>query len=138
MTDTYTKPLPAIGDENRPFWDGALKGHLCMQKCRACGHIRYPVNIVCTACLSEEADWVPLSGKGTVFSYIVFHQIYNPAFAKDVPYNVALIQLDEGPRMFSNVVGVRNDKVKVGDRVEAVFDRVTEDVAIPRFRPVEA
>jgi uncharacterized OB-fold protein len=85
--------------------------------------------------LSEDAEWVTLSGKGTVFSFIVFHQVYNQAFAKDVPYNVALIQLDEGPRMFSNVVGVPNDAVKVGDRVEAVFEKATETVTIPRFRP---
>ncbi len=69
-----------------------------------------------------------------MFSYIVFHQSYNPAFAQDIPYNVALVQLEEGPRMYSNIVGVANDKVKVGDQLEIVFDPVTSEITIPRFR----
>jgi uncharacterized OB-fold protein len=69
-----------------------------------------------------------------VFSYIVFHQVYNQAFRQDVPYNVALVQLAEGPRMYSNVVGVPNEAVKVGDALEVVFDPVTPEITIPRFR----
>jgi uncharacterized OB-fold protein len=69
-----------------------------------------------------------------VFSSIVFHQVYHAGFAKDVPYNVSLIQLEEGPRMISNVVGLPPDQVKVGDKVEVTFDAVTEEVTIPRFR----
>lgn len=138
MSETYDKPLPTITPETEPFWTAARNGKLSMQKCCGCSHVRYPVNAVCPRCLSEETEWVDLSGKGSVFSYIVFHQVYNQAFAKDVPYNVALIQLDEGPRMFSNVVGVPNDAVKVGDRVEAVFEKATDTVTIPRFRPASA
>lgn len=134
MSETYSKPLPTITDENRPFWEATARHELRMQKCVHCGHIRYPINIVCTKCLSEETEWVPLSGRGEVYSYIVFHQVYNQNFAEDVPYNVALVQLEEGPRMFSNIVETPNDQVKVGDRVEAVFDKVTDAITIPRFR----
>jgi hypothetical protein len=134
MTD-YAKPLPILSDDNRPFWQATKKNELRMQQCLDCRHIRYPINHVCPKCLSEKAEWKQLSGRGEVFSYIVFHQVYHPGFAKDVPYNVAMIQLEEGPRMISNVVGVPVDQVKVGDKVEAVFDPVTEDITVPRFSP---
>jgi len=133
MSD-YRKPLPELTAENRPFWEACRHGRLSMQKCRACGHIRYPISIVCPECLSEQTDWIDLSGKGEVLSRLVFHQVYHKAFAADVPYNVVLVQLDEGPRMFSNVVGVPNEAVQVGMRVAVTFDPVTPDVTIPRFR----
>lgn len=132
---TYAKPLPTIDDGNRPFWQAAQQGTLMLQKCGECGHIRYPINHVCPRCLSDRLDWVALSGRGTVYSSIVFHQVYHQAFALDVPYNVSLIQLEEGPRMFSNVVGMPPSDVKVGDAVTVTFDPVTPEVSIPRFKP---
>lgn len=134
MSD-YAKPLPTLTEENRPFWEACREGHLSLQKCGACGHLRYPISRFCPECLSEETAWERLSGRGTVFSYIVLHRAYHPGFKDDVPYNVALVQLDEGPRMFSNIVGVPNDAVRVGDAVQAVFEPVTPEVTIPRFRP---
>lgn len=131
------KPLPVITPENRPFWDGCKANELRLQQCVDCRHIRYPLNPVCPICLSAATDWVKMSGRGTVFSYIVFHQVYHPAYKDDVPYNVALVQLDEGPRMFSNVVGASNDAVKVGAALQVVFDPVTPEVTLPRFRLAE-
>jgi uncharacterized OB-fold protein len=134
MSTEYTKPLPVVEDWNRPFWDAIHGGELRMQRCADCGRIRYPISSICSDCLSSEYEWTELSGRGEIMSYIVVHQVYNKAFADDVPYNVALIQLDEGPRMFSNIIGVSNDVPKVGDRVSIVYDRVTGDVTIPRFK----
>jgi uncharacterized protein len=137
MTTTspgYDKPLPVLEELNAPFWQAAKRGELAMQQCDDCGHVRYPIAHVCPKCLSERYQWKTLSGRGTVYSSIVFHQVYNPAFAQDVPYNVSLIQLEEGPRMISNVVGVAPADVKVGDAVEVAFDAVTSEVSIPRFR----
>jgi len=131
----YNKPLPAINDENRPFWDGCRAHRLMMQKCRHCSHIRYPIQAVCPECLSEEVDWIVLSGRGEVLSRMVFHRAYHPGFKEDIPYNVVLVQLDEGPRIFSNVVGVDNAAVQVGMEVAVVFDDVTPEVTIPRFTP---
>jgi len=136
MSTEYSKPLPELNDFNRPFWEACRNNRLELQKCSDCSHIRYPVSHVCPECLSEAHEWVKVSGRGTVWSSIVFHQVYNKAFAADVPYNVAMIQLDEGPRMISNVVGVPPSQVKVGDVVEVIFDAVTPEVSIPRFRPV--
>ena len=90
---------------------------------------------MCPDCLSDQSEWMDLSGKGEVLSRIVFHQVYHKAFVGDVPYNVVLVQLDEGPRMFSNVIGVPNDQVQVGMRVVVTFDPVTPEVTIPRFQP---
>lgn len=140
MVDTaplYAKPLPTLNEENRPFWDGAREGNLRMQQCSTCGHIRFPISHVCPDCLSYEFKWKNLSGRGEVFAYIVYHKLYNKAFAADLPYNVALVQLEEGPRMYSNIVGCNNDAVKVGDKVEAVFEAVTPEITIPKFRLVE-
>ncbi len=135
MNQPYAKPVPTVDDLNRPFWQGCLNNRLMLQTCSACGHVRYPIAAYCPECLSEDAIWTPMSGRGAVFSSIVFHQVYHPAFKDDVPYNVSLIQLDEGPRMVSNVVGIPPEAVKVGDRVEVLFDQVTDGLCIPRFRP---
>ena len=129
-----SRPLPILDDSNRPFWEAARQGVLRMQRCDDCGHVRYPISHVCPQCLSSGLKWVDLSGRGTVMSSIVFHQVYHPAFASEVPYNVSLVQLEEGPRMFSNVVGVSPSSVRVGDSVQVVFDPVSEDISLPRFR----
>lgn len=129
----YEKPLPEIGEENGPFWEGTRNEQLLLQRCTSCAHLRYPVSRYCPECLEEGHEWTAVSGRGEVYSSIVFHQTYDKAFAGDVPYNVSLIQLDEGPRMFSNVVGLPPDEVEVGDRVRVVFDPVTEQVTLPRF-----
>ena len=133
---TYDKPLPSLDEANKPFWAAARERKLALQHCGNCGKPRYPISHVCPHCLSEEYEWKAVSGCGTVYSSIVFHQIYNQAFAGDAPYNVSLIQLEEGPRMISNVVGIAPSEVKVGDRVQVMFDPVTPEISIPRFQRV--
>jgi uncharacterized OB-fold protein len=135
MSDEVAKPLPTITDENREFWDGARAGVLRLQRCAQCGHVRNPVQALCPRCLSDEFTWTDLSGRGSVFSKVVYHRAFHPAYRGDVPYNVVIVQLEEGPRMFSNVVD-HND-FEVGDPVEVVFDHVTDEVTVPRFRLVE-
>lgn len=127
--------LPVITDVNRPFWDAAAAGVLKVQLCGG-GHLRYPIAPWCPECLDENIEWVPLSGSGTILSVLVFHRAYHPAWADRVPYNVVLVQLDEGPRMFSNVLPFGAIDVQVGDRVAVAFN-VEHGVAIPRFTRVE-
>ena len=79
-----------------------------------------------------------MSGLGKVFSFVTYHRVYHPAFASDVPYVVALVELKEGPRLLTNIVGVPPDKVACEMRVQVVFDDYGEDVAVPKFTPVEA
>jgi uncharacterized OB-fold protein len=129
---------PVVDDDNRPFWEGALAGELRIQRCGACGHLRYPVQGHCPRCLSEDATWVTLSGRGEVLARVTYHQAFHPAWKDATPYDVVLVQLDEGPRMFSNILGSPPGVTAVGDRVEAVFERVRDDLAIPRFRRAAA
>jgi uncharacterized protein len=140
MNETTTKPVPQITELTRPFWDAAAKGELRMQKCRACGHIRFPIGPVCTSCLSDESEWVRLSGMGFVLSHLVFHRAYSPAWKAHVPYSVGMVQLDEGPRMFTDIVDPERKHIDddlVGRRVEALFDAIAEGIAVPRFKVVE-
>ncbi len=131
----YDKPLPEMTDENRPFWASCAEGRLSLQRCDACGQLRYPIAPVCPRCLATGFAWTAVSGRGRVFSYVVFHQVYHRAFQGDVPYNVALVQLDEGPFMFSNVVGIPNEDLRCDMPVSVVFERVSDGVTLPRFRP---
>lgn len=135
MNGANQRPLPTITDLNRPFWDACARHELRMQRCTRCGHIRWPIEGVCPRCLSREADWIVLSGRGTVFSFVVFHRAYHPAFSNDVPYNVALVELEEGPLMISNVIGVAPDAVYIGMPVEVVFVEIAPGIWLPKFRP---
>jgi hypothetical protein len=138
VTDTApAKPLPTITDENRPFWDGCAAGELRMQQCTSCGHIRFPIQPLCPRCLGTEFTWRALSGRGEVFARVVYHRAFHPAYAQDVPYNVVLVQLAEGPRMYSNVVGTPNEEIRVGDALAVVFDEVADGIHVPRFRPAD-
>ena len=116
---------------------GALAGELRVQRCDACGHLRYPVQGLCPLCLADRATWTSLSGLGTVLARVTYHQAFHPAWKDATPYDVVLVQLDEGPRMFSNLLGSVPGTVGVGDRVAVTFDRVRDDLAIPRFRRVD-
>jgi len=129
------KPLPRPSEDSAPFWESAFKGELRMQKCSDCGHVRFPPAVLCARCLSEQAEWVKLSGRGTVYSWIVVHQSQHPAFNADVPYNVAIVELEEGPRMHTNIVGCMNDQISIGMPVEVAFEKVDVDTALVKFRP---
>ncbi|HEY2916254.1 MAG TPA: OB-fold domain-containing protein [Candidatus Limnocylindrales bacterium] len=128
--------LPAIHDGNRPFWDGCLAGELRLQVCDACGHIRYPISEICPRCLSSTSHWAPMSGAGEIVSWIRFRHAYNPAWADRLPYNVVLVQLPEGPRLFGNVEPLDADDLAVGDAVRVVFTPAADGIAVPRWRLV--
>jgi uncharacterized OB-fold protein len=133
---TVFQPVPAATELTEPFWAGGLSGELRLQRCGACGHIRYPVSTICPECWSADYAWTAMSGRGTVQSYIVFARAYHEAWAGQVPYTVALIELDEGPVLISNVVGVEPAAVRVGQPVAAVFERRSTAAALPQFTPV--
>lgn len=131
----YQKPVPVRTEENAPYWDSAKAHALKMQRCRACELMRYPCARFCPRCLSEAAEWQELSGHGTLYSFIVVHQRYDPSFAEDLPYNVAIIELEEGPRLVSNVVDCANAELRIGMPVQLTYDDVTEEFTLPKFRP---
>jgi uncharacterized OB-fold protein len=134
---TYSKPLPCITPATQPFWDATRIGQLTVQRCGACGKLRYPPARICDECLSEAADWVPVSGRGTVWSFCEFHRPYFKGFEAELPYNVALVRLDEGPRLYTNLVGIATADIRCGMRVAAVFEAVTDEVTLVKFAPLE-
>jgi uncharacterized protein len=131
----YEKPLPRPEIERKPFWDYCRKHELRVQKCTACGHLNSPSTVYCPKCLADSFEWVKLSGKGKVFSFAVVRQPYHKAFANDLPYVIAAIELEEGPRVMSNIVGCKPETIKIDMPVEVQFDDVTEEVTLPRFKP---
>ena len=134
----YAKPLPEITPEMAPFWEAARQHRLVVQRCRGCGTARFPARDQCSTCLSRESEWAPVSGRGTVFSFAVMHQVYHPGFAAEVPYALVMIELEEGGRLISNLVECPVSDVVVGMPVEVVFDDVTPEVTLPKFRPRRA
>jgi uncharacterized OB-fold protein len=131
----YTKPLPVRTEENAPFWDSAKRHALEMQQCGGCGRFRYPVAEYCPRCLSPEFEWQPVSGKAELYSFIIVHQRYDPSFADDLPYNVAVVELEEGPRLVSNIVGIPNGEIRVGMPLSITYEDVTEEFTLPKFQP---
>ncbi len=117
-----------------PFWDSLQQGKLKLPCCCACGHWLFPIGPCCTNCLSDDLEWKELSGKGEVWSYIVYHHAFAPEFKDKLPYNVAIVKLDEGPRLISNITGIANDDIRNGMRVSAQFDAVDESHTLLRFR----
>jgi len=134
MTDPQ-KPIPAITPQLAPFLEGAKRQELIIQKCGECGTYRFPPRDLCSACLSNKSAWAKVSGKGIVFSFTIMHQVYHPGFAAEVPYAVVLVQLDEGPRITSNLVGVSPRNIRIGMPVTAVFEEVSDEVTLPKFAP---
>jgi len=132
----YKKPLPQPTPWSKPFWAGCKKHELLIQKCKDCQrHIFYP-KLFCPLCLSPNLEWVKVSGRGKIYSYTVVYSYAPTEFSEDTPYVVAVIDLQEGVRMMSNIVGCPPEKVKCDMEVEVVFDDVTQEITLPKFKPV--
>jgi uncharacterized OB-fold protein len=134
----YAKPIPVVTDENRPFWEAAKRGQLLLQRCRDCGAYRHPASLLCPECNSMAFDWETVSGRGKVYSFVIFHRAYHPAFADELPYAVACIELQEGPRLMSNVIGIPPEQVRCDMPVEVTFEEISEEISLPKFRPIAA
>jgi uncharacterized OB-fold protein len=129
------KPVPRPAPESVPYWEAAKHHKLEVPHCNACGHYWFPPSASCPHCLSTDFAFTPVSGRGKVFSFVTFHRVYHPAFEQEVPYVVALVELEEGPRLLTNIVGVPPDKVACEMPVKVVFDDVGDGVAVPKFTP---
>ncbi len=133
---TYAGPIPNPTPESRPFWDAARRHELMLPRCRACGRYHYYPRAVCPHCLSGDLAWERVSGRGTVYTFSVIHRGLK-GFPLGEPYVLAMVELDEGPRMMTNLVGIEPDPatIRFGMPVEVVFEDVSDTVALPRFRP---
>jgi uncharacterized OB-fold protein len=133
---TKPKPVPRPAPESKPYWEAAKQHRLELPRCNACGKFWFPPSASCPHCLAADFAFEPVSGRGKVFSFVTFHRVYHPAFEQEVPYVVALVELEEGPRLLTNIVGVSPDKVSCEMPVKVIFDDVAEGVAVPKFMPV--
>jgi uncharacterized OB-fold protein/acyl dehydratase len=127
------RPRPAITHDNEFFFEGAREGKLLIQRCSSCGDLRHPPGPMCPLCHSLEWDTVEASGRGSVYSFVVNHHPQVPAF--DYPLVVAVIELEEGTRLVSNVIGVDPADVTIGMAVVAEIVAFDDDLSLPQFRP---
>jgi uncharacterized OB-fold protein len=134
-TPAVSKPIPEPDEASAPFWEGSLKGELRLMRCTRCKAVRLPSRRHCDECLSDEYEWFTASGKGTLRTYGVMHQKYHPGFADEMPYVVAIVELEEGPRLPTNLVEMGGREPRVGMPVQITWDK-HEDVALPKFRPI--
>ena len=116
-----TKPIPSVTPDLAPFFEASKRGQLVVQKCESCGTLRFPARPLCSHCLSPQATWMPVSGRGEVYSFNIMHQVYHPGFAPEIPYAVVVIKLEEGAKMTSNLIGMKPHEIKCGMPVEVVF-----------------
>ena len=133
----YDKFLPPddLPDFHRPFWD-ALKNHeLRLQKCDDCAAWRYVPGEICPRCASERSTWARVSGRGRVYTYTVIHRGPTPAFQADTPYVIAHVELEEGPRVISNLIGCENTAVHIGMPVAVVYEDVSSEWTLFKFKP---
>lgn len=132
---TYGKPLPVIDADNKTYWALARAHRLSVQRCLDCGDRHFPPGPVCPACLSDRQDWEEVSGRGKLVSWVRFHRAYWDGYRTEVPYDVCLVQLDEGPLVVSNFARGTPEGVRMGMPMRVVFDDVTDEISLPRFEP---
>jgi uncharacterized OB-fold protein len=138
MSETSDLPVPVPSPETKPFWDAAREDRFVIPRCESCGHTWFPPSLACPSCGAEHPSWVAASGRGRVFSFVVYHRVYHRAFKSRVPYVVAVIELEEGPRMIANVVGVAPEKVRCDMPVTVVFEPRRDGIKVPQFVPAQS
>lgn len=127
--------LPQPTDLSRPFWEAARRHELLIQRCSGCAHYVFYPRYNCPHCGGRELVWAKVSGRGKVYTYTVARRPTHPAFADRVPYVIAIVELEEGPRMTTNIVDCEPDAVRIDMPVEVTFRDVSDEVSLVMFRP---
>lgn len=132
--ETLHVPAPTMTELSRPFWESLGQGALTFQRCKACGHAWLPARSECPQCLADDWQREPSKGGATLVSWVVYHLAYDPAFKHRLPYTVAVVRLDEGPRMISNIVGASAAQLRIDQRLRLAIED-EGGLAVPRFAP---
>jgi uncharacterized OB-fold protein len=119
--------------DSLPYWEGLTKGELRIQRCSSCSKSVFYPRAICPHCFADQLTWIVASGKGTIYSYTVVHQAFGP-FAADVPFVVAIVELEEGVRMMTRIIDAAHEQIVVGTPVKVTFESVGEDLTLPYFR----
>lgn len=125
----HAEPTPL----SRPFWEQCARGVLTFQRCRSCRSVCFPPVEVCRQCLGTDLLWEPSAGRGTLYSWTVVHRPVTPAFS--APYAPAIVDLDEGYQMITNLIGIAPDQIRAGMAVVVEFHEVRPGLHLPYFRP---
>jgi len=128
--------MPAVNADSAPYWQAAREGKLVLQQCAACGSKRFLPRHLCPTCWSDQTQWVEASGRGTIHAVTTVRRAPSQAFREKVPYVVALVDLEEGPRMLTNIVGPNAEQAHIGQLVDVTFE-VRDNGAVPQFRIAE-
>lgn len=128
--------LPAPDADSKLFWEGCREHRLKFQQCAECGEVRWPPSILCPGCHSQDTRWIEASGRGVIYTFAVYHQAFHPAFKGKLPYVVAVVKLDEGPMLLTNIVGRSPDSLACEMPVQVEWDDISEEYSLPKFRPI--
>lgn len=128
------KKTPPIDAESRPFWEATREGRLCLPNCDDCNFVVFYPRSRCPACRSTSLEWVDLTGRGSIYSRTIVRRAPG-RWREHTPYVVAYVELEEGPRMVTNIVDCDPEEVEIGLPVEVAFDPIEDGYALPRFRP---
>jgi uncharacterized OB-fold protein len=128
-------PIPVPNADNAGFWEGCRQRELRLQCCAQCGSIRHPPRPMCPRCQCPEAEWRRASGRGTLYTFTIVYAPTLAAFQSEIPYNVVVVHLEEGPFIVTNLVDYNADQIAIGMPVEVVFEDVGDTVTLPKFRP---
>ena len=135
-TDEATgRYLPVIYPEELPYWEALKQRSLKLQRCKSCSKVWFPIGPACPHCLSPGFEWAAMSGRGVIHNFVVYHKAWTPWLEKRVPYAVIQVELDEGPRLTTNLFNCAPADISIGTRVEAVFEDVTDEITLLQFRP---
>jgi len=126
---------PLANFDTKPFWDGCARGELLLQRCGGCGAYRHPPAPICPQCLSAEHAWVPATGRGAIYTFVVVRETRARGWDQMVPYVPAVIELEEGPRILSNMTNVSPEDVAIGMPVEVTFAELDGTARLPLFQP---
>ena len=137
FADKSKIPVPKPTPETQHFWDGAKAGELKLQRCDDCGHVYFPPRPFCPSCSSRSVSVFTASGKGTLYSYVI-NQRPHPAF--EGPYAIAVVALEEGPRMMTNIINVEQtpEALQLDMALEVTFEALSDDISLPYFQPAGA
>jgi len=133
-TEEWTKPLPTPDDVNRDYWAAGTEGRLLIQACPHCGHRQFYPRALCTSCAGEP-EWLECTGRGTVHTFTIIRQMGMRPFRSELPYVVAMVELEEGPLIMGNVTDCDPESVRIGLAVEVHFIKAADDVGVPMWRP---
>jgi uncharacterized protein len=129
------KPMPTPTRETAPYWEGCRQHQLRIQRCSECNHYQFFPRVYCSKCFTDKIEWIGATGRAKILSFTVVRRPVSPAFADEVPYVVALVTLEEGPQMMTNIVGCAPEEVAIGMAVEVTFEDWSDTISIPKFRP---